>query len=92
MLDNFTEDLLKRILVSEKFNNNQKSFIESCLKVNPSSRLSCDHLRMKSLFTTGTSSISIDRLNNLNRLETKMDEGLANDNELLNQMENMKTK
>ena len=96
MLNNFTDDLLKRILVSEKFINNQKSFIESCLNVDPNSRLSCDNLRMKSLFTTGTSTISVDRLNNLNRFENKIDEGFkegnANAGELLNQMGNMKTK
>ncbi len=56
----FDEDHFNRTWLSDQVGQKEKSFIEKCLRVNPSDRLSASGLKRRTIFSTSQSTISVN--------------------------------
>ena len=82
MLLDFNDDILTRLLNFYQLGEKERSFIEECVKVDPKLRSTCEMLRMKTLFSTGPSTINVNKLNDFQDIKKTINEVRADLNEL----------
>jgi serine/threonine protein kinase len=61
-----------QLILTRSLNHKEKSFVESCLKVDPSARLSGTELLGKSLFTTANATVNANTLKMTNEHQSMM--------------------